>query len=202
LKDPDRDLVEQCQRGRGPAFEEAYRELYALYKDRVFTICLRVTGNEEDALDAAQETMVTLARRIQDFAFRSRFSSWVYRIAVNAAIDIRRRRLEAPHGSVTTILGGIEGDGSLEFSPAPASSDPADQVAGGESREAVRQALSRINPKFSSILTLRYILGLSYEEIAESEGCNLGTVKSRLNRAHAAIREHLVRQGGPDLAGP
>jgi len=199
VNDPNQELVRRCQEGRGPAFEEAYRELYDLFKDRVFTICLRVTGTEEDALDAAQETMVSLARRIRSFQFRSRFSSWVYRIAVNAAIDVRRRRLDAPHGTISTTVGGVEESGVAQPVMEAAASDPAARAMGVESRQAVKKALASISPRFSSILVLRYIEGLSYEEVAETLDCNLGTVKSRLNRAHAALRDHLSRLG---VAGP
>jgi RNA polymerase sigma-70 factor (ECF subfamily) len=185
LTDSDRELVERCQRAKGAAFEAAYRELYDLYSSRIYTVCLRVTGNEEDALDAAQETLITLARRIRDFAFRSRFSSWVYRIAVNAAIDVRRRRLTGQRGAVTTVLSSGEAD--------PLASAPAEVER--ESVAAVQQALASINPRFSSLLVLRYMEGLSYEEIAEALECSLGTVKSRLNRAHAALRDYLSRQG-------
>lgn len=203
LSDPDRDLVLKCQSGDGTEFEEAYRQLYALYKNRVYTICLRVTGNEEDALDAAQETMVTLARRIRDFAFRSRFSSWVYRIAVNAAIDVRRRRLEATRGSVTTVLGGLgEADVFPDTPSVDNGADPSARVSLGESQKVVQAALASINPRFSSLLVLRYVQGHSYEEISEILECNLGTVKSRLNRAHAALREFLEKRGGAALLEP
>jgi RNA polymerase sigma-70 factor (ECF subfamily) len=190
----EQELVKRCQETAGAEFQAAYRQLYDLYKNRVFTICLRVTGNEEDALDAAQETMITLSRRMGDFAYRSRFSSWVYRIAVNAAIDVRRRRLAGTRGQVTTFLANIEAGSALE----PASSEAADptlQAEGEEARVSVRQALRRINPKFASLLVLRYMENLSYDEIAEVLECSLGTVKSRLNRAHAALREFLEREG-------
>ncbi len=193
--DPDADLVRQCQESSGAAFERAYRKLFDLYKNRVYTICLRVTGNEDDALDAAQETMVTLARRIGDFAYRSRFSSWTFRIAVNAAIDVRRRRLAGPRGSALLTMGGADGDGLPEAARPEESSDPLELVVGLEAREAVRQALASLNPKFSSLLALRYMEGLSYEQIAEVLDCHLGTVKSRLNRAHAALRERLTHLG-------
>ncbi|MBC8329637.1 MAG: sigma-70 family RNA polymerase sigma factor [Planctomycetes bacterium] len=200
MTDSDLELVKRCQRARGRAFEAAYRELYDLYSTRIFTICLRVTGNEEDALDAAQETLVTLARRMKDFAFRSRFSSWVYRIAVNAAIDIRRRRLAGQRGSVTTVLASGDSDPLAEAAAKPERSDPLTNLTEMESAQAVRQALASINPRFSSLLVLRYMEDLSYEEIADVLVCNLGTVKSRLNRAHAALREYLTRQG-EDPAG-
>lgn len=194
--DPDWDLVRRCQRASGAEFEEAYRELFVLYRNRVYTVCLRVTGNEEDAMDAAQETMVTLARRVHEFGFRSRFSSWVYRIAVNAAIDVRRRRLESTHGSVSTALAANDGDDGPEPVVEPESSDPLERASSEEARNMVQAALSSMNPKFSGLLVLRYVQGLSYEEIAEVLECNLGTVKSRLNRAHAALRDILSHQHG------
>lgn len=203
LSDPDRELVEACQSSRGQAFEEAYSRLFALYQDRVYTVCFRVTGHADDALDAAQETMVTLARRIRDFGFRSKFSSWVYRIAVNAAIDARRKRSDAPHGDVQVHLAAGDGEGALSQHAAdPEHSDPVTAIHHGEARVLVQEALASINPRFAALLTLRYIEGLSYEEIAEIQDTNLGTVKSRLNRAHAALREHLERRGWAESKNP
>ena len=196
LPDPDQALVEACQSAKGQDFEEVYRRLFVLYQDRVFTICLRVTGNQEDALDASQETMVTLARRIRDFKFRSRFSSWVYRIAVNAAIDARRRRLDAPRAGVQTTVGNAEVERQIQQVAASGShGDPAQEATRAENRHLIQDALARMNPRFAALLVLRYLEGLSYEEIAEVQECSLGTVKSRLNRAHTALREFLQHRG-------
>ena len=199
MPDPDLELVKACQAAEGKDFEQHFAQIFALYQDRVYTVCFRVCGNQEDALDAAQETLVTLAKRVRDFQYRSRFSSWVYRIAVNAAIDVRRRRLDTPRGGVQTRVGNdpeVFSDNQAE----DAASDPTAQAVRSEAREQVRQALANINPRFSSLLTLRYIEGLSYEEISETLECSLGTVKSRLNRAHAALREYLERRD--DLSRP
>jgi RNA polymerase sigma-70 factor, ECF subfamily len=196
LPDPDQQLVEACQGASEQGFEEAYRQLFVLYQDRVFTICLRVTGNREDAMDAAQETMITLARRIRDFAFRSRFSSWVFRIAVNAAIDSRRRRLDSPRAGIRTIVGSAEGEHHLnQVAGEVESSNPVVEVARGEDQHLIQEALTRLNPRFAALLVLRYMQGLSYEEISEVQECSLGTVKSRLNRAHTALRELLQNSG-------
>jgi len=193
VTDPDLELVRACQSADGEEFEKAFAAIFALYQDRVFTICLRVCGNQEDALDAAQETLVTLARRIRDFQGRSRFSSWVYRIGVNAAIDIRRRRLDAPRAGVQTRLGD-DAEWFAEAAVEGDAGDPSFQAVRSEDHEQVRVALANINPRFSSLLTLRYIEGLSYEQISETLECSLGTVKSRLNRAHAALRAYLERR--------
>ncbi|MBK8180953.1 MAG: sigma-70 family RNA polymerase sigma factor [Planctomycetes bacterium] len=77
--------------------EGPFRDLYEQYKDRVYNVCFRISGNTADALDASQETFGILFRKLPDFRFQSKFSSWVYRIAVNASIDLRRRSAAWPH---------------------------------------------------------------------------------------------------------
>src|SRR5690348_13559924 len=93
--DPDANLVQACQASLAtagqPGLEGPFRELYEQYKDRVYNVCFRISGNASDALDASQETFGILFRKLPDFRFQSKFSSWVYRIAVNASIDLRRR---------------------------------------------------------------------------------------------------------------
>ena len=194
----EQDLVRRCQESTGAAFEEAYEGLYGLYKNRVFAICLRIVGNEEDALDAAQEALVTVARRICSFEHRSQFSSWVYRIAVNAAIDSRRRRMVGS-STVSADPGAQPGSRGIDPAAPLETSEPSMRASTAESCEAVRLALTRLNPRVSALLTLRYVQGLSYEAISEVQECSLGTVKSRLNRAHQALREYLERHGQAGL---
>lgn len=194
--DPDQTLVERCQSSEGADFDEAYRQIFALYQDRVYNTCFRVTGNANDALDAAQETMVIIASRISGFAFRSKFSSWVYRIAVNSAIDIRRKRIDSPRSGVTTIVGVADGDEMLQQATDESSGiEPHQNLVTNENQQLIQSALCDMNSKFAAILVLRYIEGLSYEEISEAQECSLGTVKSRLNRAHQSLREFLESRG-------
>jgi RNA polymerase sigma-70 factor (ECF subfamily) len=194
--DPDQTLVERCQSSSGADFDEAYRQIFALYQDRVYNTCFRVTGNANDALDAAQETMVIIARRISGFAFRSKFSSWVYRIAINAAIDIRRKRMGAPRSGVATIVGVVDGTEMMQqVADETPQAEPHQQLVANENQQLIQSALSDMNSKFAAILVLRYIEGLSYDEIADAQECTLGTVKSRLNRAHHSLREFLESRG-------
>ena len=86
--DPDAELVLACQRTSATSLEGAYRQLYDRYKDRVYNICFRITGNPSDALDASQETFGIVFRKLSEFRFESKFSSWVYRVAVNASMEI------------------------------------------------------------------------------------------------------------------
>ena len=194
--DPDTALVQRCQSSVGADFDDAYRNIFALYQDRVYNTRFRVTGNANDALDAAQETMVIIARRINGFAFRSNFSSWVYRIAVNAAIDIRRKRMDAPRSGISTIVGVADGAEMMQqAADETVGAEPYQALVVNENQQLIQSALSDMNPRFAAILVLRYIEGLSYDEISEAQECSLGTVKSRLNRAHQSLREFLESRG-------
>ena len=188
--DPDRALVLACQAMEPQGLEGAFRELYVAYRDRVYNVCYRVTGNATDALDAAQETFGVLFRRIGDFRFESRFSSWVYRIAVNTSIDLKRRAATRTWASLDALQAPSSGrqveiaDEDLEGPQASASRH--------ELEDEVQRAIDRLSPKMRAITVLRYLEGLSYDEIAETLGISLGTVKSRLSRAHAALDRELT----------
>src|SRR5262245_1437336 len=190
--DPDAELVLVCQRSVASALEGDYRRLYDRYKDRVYNVCFRITGNPSDALDASQEAFGIVFRRINEFRFESRFSSWVYRIAVNASIDVRRR-------ARSRRLASLEALQDHQLGPR-AKSEPADRVvempsisaSRRELEQEIQRAISRLSPKLRAIIVLRYIESLSYEEVAETLQLSLGTVKSRLARAHEALDRELT----------
>ena len=191
-RDPDAELVLSCQRTSASSLEGDYRRLYDRYKDRVYNVCFRITGSPTDALDASQETFGILFRRLGEFRFESRFSSWVYRIAVNASIDVRRRARSRRVAS----LEGLRDESSNE----PAKFDLADRMvempsisaSRRELEQAIQLAISRLSPKLRAIVVLRYIENLSYEEVSEALRISLGTVKSRLARAHEALDRELT----------
>jgi len=189
--DPDRELVERCQRARSREYRTAFGELYEAYKDRVYNVTYRITGNASDALDAAQETFGILFRKIRSFRFRSKFSSWVYRIAVNAAIDLKRRgvgrRLPSSEGGTE----GLQAD-AVDIED-KRTRGPVREAGASELEEEVQRAVSALSPKLRGIIALRHVEGLSYEEISQALRCSLGTVKSRLARAHSALEATLSR---------
>ena len=190
--DPDRDLILECQRSLGEGFGGAFRQVYELYKDRVYNVCYRVTGNATDALDASQETFGIVHRKISAFRFESRFSSWVYRIAVNTSIDLKRRQGSRRLASLEAVTGANDGDGG-RFDLEDGSVELPPEVASRRELEAeVQRAIGRLSPKLRSITVLRYIESLSYDEISETLDISLGTVKSRLSRAHAAMDRELT----------
>ena len=189
--DPDRQLVLACQESPEVGFQGAFRELYEQYKDRVYNVSYRITGNATDALDASQETFGIIFRKVREFRFESRFSSWVYRIAVNASIDLKRRSQSKGLASLDAIRGAAADDGArLDFRDE--TSEAPQAVASRHELEAeIQEAILRLSPKMQAITVLRYIEALSYEEIAETLSISLGTVKSRLSRAHAALDREL-----------
>ena len=188
ISDPDRDLIERCQSVGSQDFEDAFSALYHKYKDRVYSIALRVTGQRADALDAAQEAFVLIYKNISSFQFDARFSSWLYRLVVNASIDILRRdrSRQRPRDIALDALSSDAREPSDENAP-----DPVAIAEAVEHSKRVQQTILRLSPKLRVITVLRYQQNLSYEDLAETLEISIGTVKSRLSRAHVALAELL-----------
>jgi len=190
--DPDAELVLACQRAEPRVLQGEFRELYERFKDRVYNVCYRITGNPTDALDASQETFGILFRRIREFRFQSRFSSWVYRIAVNASIDLRRRGRTRRLASLEVLRDGLKsGRGGFEIDDQNVEM-PSASASRHELEEEIQRAVGRLSDKLQAIIVLRYNQTLSYEEISEALQISLGTVKSRLSRAHDALDRELT----------
>lgn len=177
----DEALVRRHLRGD----PEAFRALYERYRDKVFGTAWRILGEYHAAADLTQEVFVKLHGELGRFKFESRFSTWLFRVAVNHALNraeetARRARL-----------------------PGRAARDGRPAAPSGEGRpvdEAVARAIARLSPKLRAVVGLRYLEGLSYEEIAEVLGLSVGTVKSRLFAAHEALRpllESVREEDGP-----
>jgi RNA polymerase sigma-70 factor (ECF subfamily) len=188
--DPDRELVEACQAAAPSGLDGPFRRLYDQYKDRVYNVCYRITGNATDALDASQETFGIMFRKIGEFRFESKLSSWVYRIAVNASIDMRRRQ----GARWLTSLEGAEAHGEVRRREPDDERTEAPIAAASrhELEQEIQRAISRLSPKMRAITVLRYVENLSYEEISDALQVSIGTVKSRLARAHQALDRELT----------
>ncbi len=191
IDDPDQALVRACQEQEPVCLEGAFRDLYEAYRDRVYNTCYRITGSSTDAMDAAQETFATVFRRIDGFRFESRFSSWIYRVAVNASIDLRRRSSSRPWVSLDRLRSPLN-DGAAIDPEDEAVEAPSAVASRHELENDIQEAITRLSPKMRAITVLRYVEGLSYEEISESLEISLGTVKSRLSRAHGALDRELT----------
>jgi RNA polymerase sigma-70 factor, ECF subfamily len=189
--DPDHALVEACQAALPSGLDGPFRDLYEQYKDRVYNVCFRITGNATDALDASQETFGIMFRKIAEFRFESKFSSWVYRIAVNASIDMKRRAGSRWLASLDSASDGSRSAGRVEIRDDRVEL-PMRAASRHELEHEIHSAIQQLSPKMRAITVLRYVENLSYDEIAETLQISLGTVKSRLARAHEALDRELT----------
>lgn len=191
VRDAELGLVARCQAGDRLAFEE----MFLFYRDDVFRFAYLVVRDATLAQDVVQETFLKVFRSIGKFEFRSSFKSWLYRVAVNEAITLlRRRRIKE------------------ELDPMPGASQeqqrgrvvrawqPEEAVLDSEERRLLRNAIGRLDPVHRSVVVLKYFHEFSDTEIAAIIGCPPGTVKSRLHRARELLRNQMARQlGRPDL---
>ncbi len=162
------------------------------HADRVHAVCRRVVMHPEDALDATQEALIAIARGVGRFDGRSRFSTWVYRVATNAALDELRRKRRRP---VTGMTDDVAAGGDRE----PASGT--NPIAAVEARLDVDAALHQVPEEFRAAVVLRDLADLDYAEIAAVLDVPLGTVKSRVARGRAALRAALD-EPDPDAGNP
>lgn len=179
-RDPDADLVRACRDPNDDEFESAFEALYERYRDRSYAIAYRITGNTVDALDAVQDSFSLLFRKISGFRSDSAFSTWLFRLVYNSSIDVVRARAARSRPMSLELVPEVE-------SPASEQPDPVTSATRGELGMLVQAALQHISPKLRGVLALRYLEGMSYEDLREALGVSMGTVKSRLARAHVAL---------------
>lgn len=172
----------------------ALGELLEAYQDRLYGICMRMLGDREMARDLAQDAMVKIIQGLDRFDGRSRLSTWMIRVTMNACLsELRKLRLRK-HASLDAPMrgsGGEEGLGRVAQSLPSEEPETQRRVEEGEDRADVSSALARITPEQRAILILRDMQGLDYKTIGELLDIPGGTVKSRIFRARVALRERL-----------
>jgi len=173
----DGRVIKACQHGD----REAFRLLFETYKDRVFSIAVYSLGDRAIADDVTQQIFLKLFTAIGQFRGDSEFTTWLYRLVVNACLDERRRARRLVSW----------GDSVAMKNPSEKRSQEK-QYARKEIAEAVQNAISQLKPKFRLPILLKYVEGLSYDEIAAVMGCSKGTVASRLNRGHGELAKRLA----------
>ena len=188
---PDADVVRLAQQGR----EAAFRELVARYERPVFSLVFRMVRDRETAEDLAQDAFIKVLNHIDKYSPEFKFSSWLFKIANNVAIDhLRRKRLDtvsmdgSPHATsrdeveATTMQLEAEQESAL------------DELEARELGTAIERAIARLRPEYRNCIMLRHVEGRSYEEIAATLDLPLGTVKTYIHRARHELRralEHL-----------
>jgi RNA polymerase sigma-70 factor (ECF subfamily) len=168
----------------------AFNKLVLMYQTVVYNVALRTVGNPEDAADATQEAFLSAFRAIREFRGGS-FKSWLLRIAVNACYDVLRRRQRRPASSLDELT--EQGDG--EFAPPDRVLGPESAAIGAETARVIQDGLATLPDEQRMLVVLCDVQGLSYEEAAEVSQVALGTVKSRLSRARARLRDYLAQRG-------
>lgn len=190
VRDPDADLIEACRNPDDDGFEPAFEQLYLRYRDRVYAIAFRITGRAADAMDVVQEAFGLVFRKLSGFRSDSLFSTWLFRVVVNCSIDLRRREKARAWQQ-----NPLEQCREPEVDPAQG---PEAAAAVHELGGQVQDAIQLLSPKLRVVLALRYLEDMSYDELAATLDLSLGTVKSRLARAHLAL-ERIVRERFPHL---
>jgi len=181
-------IVQKVIRGDVNAFEKLVLE----YEKSVYNIALRMTGNSEDASDMTQEAFIKAYNSLQSFRGDSKFSVWLYRIATNVCLDFLRSRSRKP--TVSLSVEDNEGE-EVQLDVADESQSPELLLDRQMTRESVRRGLETLSPEYRQILLLREIRGLSYDEISQALGLEVGTVKSRIFRARKKLCTFLLQDG-------
>ena len=183
-------LVKKAQKGDHKAFEQLMEEHFK----KIYNIAYRMTGNPDDASDMTQEVMIKLFRNIGSFKGDSKFSTWVYRVATNTCLDELKKGRRHSHTSLNTEYD--TGNGEITYEVEDTSPTPEEMTEKKELRSMVADAVQRLSPGHRAAIILRDIKGFSYDEIAKILNCSEGTVKSRISRARASLKEVLEKDFG------
>jgi RNA polymerase sigma-70 factor, ECF subfamily len=167
----------------------AFGDLVRRYQDRLYTAVVHIVGCRSEAEDVVQDAFVQAYVKLETFKHNSRFYTWLYRIAFNVSISRRRRRRVEVSWDETRDLTGDE--------PVDDDLSPTQPLEQAERRELLQQAMTLLTEEHRAIIVLRHMEDFSYEDIAQILDISVGTVRSRLHRARAALLEHL-RQIMPD----
>lgn len=183
----DEQLVTLVLEGNAEAFET----LVLRYQDRIFNLLRRMSGSESEAEDLTQEAFLKAYRALSSFRHGSQFFTWLYRIAVNTALSRGRqtsRRNEVMGASIDAPVKGSDDGGSMGDRLAdPTSADPSAGLEQEQIRKRVQEGLAQLDPEYRSVILLRDMEGMDYEQIMETLGISRPALKSRLHRARAEL---------------
>jgi RNA polymerase sigma-70 factor (ECF subfamily) len=181
--------------------ERAFNELVCVYERRVLALVMRMLGNRAEAEDLAQEVFVQVFKAIGSFRGESKLSTWIYRIAINLCKN-RAKYLRVRHASEQDELGALDERlplAGVRRGNVSQVERPDEMMAGKQVEAIVQRAIDALEPSFRECLVLRDVEELSYEEIEEITGLATGTVKSRIHRARAQLREAVERELGEKI---
>ncbi|CCC57844.1 RNA polymerase sigma factor [Caloramator australicus] len=172
-------LIQQCKENDIDAFESLFKQ----YENKIYNIAYYILKNEHDAMDVTQEVALKIYRSISNFKGDSKLSTWIYRITYNTCLDYIKKRKEDL--SLDEYI-AIEGE-TID--------NTEDTYESNELRNIIKNCILKLNEDFRTIIVLRDVHGFSYQEIAGILNIEVGTVKSRLNRAREALKKELIKNG-------
>lgn len=182
----ENNLIKKVKSGDVKAFEILIKS----YENTIYSICFKILKNETDAYDAAQEVCIKIWKQINKFEEKSKFSTWIYRIATNQCLDILRKN---KNRKVVSINQNEEW--ALELEDTKINIEK--QVEDAERLRVLKLALDELKNEQREIIIMKDINNLSYDEIAKNQNISLGTVKSRLSRARNALKNILQQDKEP-----
>ena len=170
--------------------QAAFGELVTLYEKKVYALTLRMCKHPEDAAEAVQEAFLAAWQGLKFFRGEASFSTWLYRLASNACVDLLRR--ESRH---RTAAGPSLDDEGVYLDVADSAPSPHAIAESNELKQQIEEGLRTLSPEHREVLILREIHQLSYDEIAQALSLDSGTVKSRINRGRKQLRNFLLKNG-------
>lgn len=177
---------------RGAAAKDALGRLTLKYQDRIYNALYRLVGDREDALDLAQETFLKAFQSLRRFKGESKFSTWLWTIALNLRTSKWRRRRTERKADGISVGAAPDDDGRAALDP-PVADDPAQTIQSEEMNAAVQRAIQALPIDYRKVIVMRDIEGLDYEEISKMLKIPDGTVKSRLHRARMELKTRLEK---------
>jgi len=181
VNDDDRRLIEQCLGGR----RDAFGELVSRYQARLYNVVIRLVDHADDAADVVQDAFLNAFQSLPSFKGDAEFFTWLYRIAFNSAISLKRRKRATVSLDAAGPDGGIDPDDPSEYVK------PGQALQRMEDEAQLQEAMSRLSSEHREVLVLKDIEGMKYEDIAEILGVPIGTIRSRLHRARLELRDLL-----------
>ena len=178
----DRRLIAESLNGRPAAFGDLVRR----YQDRLFNSVVRVVDNPDDAQDVVQDAFINAYQSRASFKGDAEFFTWLYRIAFNTAVSLRRRRR-----ATVSLETGRDGEAVIDPQDPSPESRPGAALERSEEEATLQAALNRLSGEHRIVLVLKDIEGMKYDQIAEVIGVPIGTVRSRIHRARLELRELL-----------
>lgn len=179
----DEDLVKNAKGGDQLAFEQ----LVSKYERLVYSICYRMFNNNEDALDFTQETFIKVYKNMEKAICKGSFKSWICTVATNTCLDELRKRSKKKTFSLDAEY--ENGDGSVKFELADTAPTPIDELLRNEDAKLLKDAINKLSDEYKTMIILRDIEELTYDEIATSLDMSLGTVKSRISRSRNKLQK-------------